>query len=105
VQELCQNQWARVQHVEKNTELMHVHRISKVTQQLLGASLAGLLLVGITCLAADQFLVLVGHGTAADPFFILVDMDMVEFRHGAMIDLIKVAPAQRPLLQCYFLRY
>jgi hypothetical protein len=105
VQELCQNRRAHAQLVRENTELMHVHRISEVTQQLLGASLAGFLLVGIARLAANQFLVFVGHGTATDPFVILMDMDMVEFRHGAMIDLIEVAPARRPLLQCYFLRY
>jgi hypothetical protein len=85
--------------------LMNVHRLTEVTKQLPGASPAGFLLIGVARLAADQFLVLESHGTAADPVVPFMRVNMIEFRHDAMIDLVRVAPAVRPLLQCYFLRY
>ena len=61
---------------------MYVHRFAKIGEHLFGAAPAGFLLIGIAGFAADQFLVFVRHGSAANPFAPVMNMDMIEFRHG-----------------------
>jgi hypothetical protein len=74
--------WLR-KHSTAKPELMDVHRLTEIGEHLLGAAAAGIPLVGVASLAADQFLILVGHGAATNPFVVLVDMNMIEFRHDA----------------------
>ena len=72
---------AASQGCEKYNSL-YVHRFTEICEHLFGASTACLLLVEVARLAANQFLVLVCHGTAADPVAVLVNVNMIEFRHG-----------------------
>ena len=61
-----------------------MHGLAKVGQHLFRAAPAGFLLIGIAGFAADQFLVFVGHGSAANPFASLMNMDMIEFGHSSL---------------------
>jgi hypothetical protein len=67
----------------KTYKSVHVHRLAKISEHLLSTTPARILLVGIAGFAAEQFLIFVGHGTAADPFSSFVNMNMIEFRHGS----------------------
>jgi hypothetical protein len=60
-----------------------VHGFSEVSEHLLGTSTASHSLVIVARLAADQFLVFIGHGAAADPFAAFMNVNMIEFGHGA----------------------
>jgi len=62
---------------------MDVHGLTEISEHLLGATAAGVLLVGVAGFAAKQFLVFVCHRTAADPFSSFMNMNMIEFRHGS----------------------
>ena len=66
---------------------MNVHRITEIAEQLLGAAAARLVFVNITGFAADQFLILKAHGSAADPFVSIMDMNVIKFSHGLGVAL------------------
>ncbi len=87
---------------------MDVHGFSKISKHLLGTTPARILLVRIAGFAPEQFLVFVGHGTAADPLASFMNMNMIEFRQGSTL-LYRVreavAPALLRLIQCYFPQY
>src|SRR5436190_22174065 len=65
----------------KRYNSLHVHGIAEIAEQLCGATATGFLFVKIARFAADQFLVVVCHGPAADPVSVVVNVNMIEFRH------------------------
>ncbi len=70
-----------VKRLSCESYLLDVHRFSEVAQHLFGAAPARFVLVGVARLAADELLVFVCHGTAANPFAVLMNVDMIEFGH------------------------
>ena len=67
--------------------VLNVQWLAGVCQELLGATAARLVLIDITGLASNQFLVLVSHGPAADPFVFNADMNMIELGHDTKVAL------------------
>jgi len=77
----------RTYPVGKRTELLDVHRLAEIPQQLLGAAPAGFFLINVAGFAANQFLVLVPHGSAANPLVAIADVYVIEFGHGLKVAL------------------
>ena len=71
--------------MKRMSQSLDVHRFAEIPQQLLRAAPTSLVFIDVARFAADQFLVFIGHGAAADPLLAIAYVNMIEFGHGLKV--------------------